>query len=223
MKKTIIITIAILTSILILASLLVWQNIHQINQQLTVENIEDVVEGFGIFAPIFYVLVCASTNVFSPLVITPFWIAGILIFKLPWAFIYIYAANLIGHSFNFLIAKRWGRKLIVKFTGKQSLQKIDEFTEIVGWKMVFLIRLLGGAATDYISYALGLTNISFASYFCITAIAFLPWLIINYWLIKEALQGSVSVLVRNFSILAIASYVFTAILSIIIYRAKKKK
>lgn len=218
-KRVILVPIAIFA----VSILIVWGLFEYINKHVSIDAIQTTISGFGIAAPIFYILLCASTNIFSPLVITPFWIAGILLFPFPSAFVYIYSANLIGHSVNFLIAKKWGRRLVIKLAGEDGLKKIDQFTDLIGWKVVFLVRLLGGAMTDYISYALGFTSLEFVPYFVITAIAFFPWMVINYWMISQAIHSSMGILVRNLSILSLASYVMTSITTYVVYRSKRRR
>ncbi|MBU1110871.1 VTT domain-containing protein [Patescibacteria group bacterium] len=221
-RRRVIVVIIAVSILVFIAGGILFRDFSLLNSQLTVESVRDLVKTGGPAAPFVFILACAATNIFSPLVIMPFWIAGILAFPFPWSLIYIYIANLLGHSLNFLIAKRWGRNLIIKFTGVQGLAKIDDFTNVVGIKMIFLIRLMGGAATDYISYALGLTNIRYSTYIGITALAFIPWMLLNFYLIKGAMEGQTTVLIRNFSLLAVLGYVFTFLLSIIIYRNKKR-
>ena len=221
-RRQVMIIIAIVSALVFLIGAYAARETLTLNRQLTVDNIRNTVDSCGAWAPIVFVLACAATNIFSPLVIMPFWIAGILAFPFPQSLIYIYVANLLGHSLNFLIAKRWGRDLIVKFTGQKGLEKIDEFTELVGIKTIFLIRLFGGAATDYISYALGLTNLTYPVYLGVTAVAFVPWMFLNFYLIRGGIEGNSAVLVRNFSVLAILGYFFTLLVSVIVYRNKKR-
>ncbi|RLC23676.1 MAG: hypothetical protein DRH56_07360 [Deltaproteobacteria bacterium] len=194
-----------------------------IGQHITVEGIKDLVQKFGIAAPLIYILLTASTNVFSPIAALPFWIAGILIFPSAVAFGCIYSANLLGHSLNFLIAKHWGRTLIAKFVGQKGLAQIDKFTNLAGIKTIFIIRLIGGAATDYVSYALGLTSLKFPTYFLINTIAFLPWAVVNFYFIHQALNSKLAIAARNLTFITLLGYLATIIFSFIIYHLQRKR
>jgi len=48
---------------------------------------------------------------------------------------------------------------------------VDEFTSVEGKQVLIISRLFGFPIFEFISYAAGLTNISFKDYFLITAVA----------------------------------------------------
>lgn len=204
-EKTFYITILSIT----LISVIAWTISSQINRSISSEQISQILNRFGPLTPLVFILLCAATNIFSPLAIMPLWIAGIVIFEPPWSFLYLYLANLLGHSLNFIIAKKWGRQIIQRLVGESGLEKVNRFSDLVDIKTIFLIRLLGGGVTDYVSYALGLTSLTFPAYLIISAITFLPWIYLNHYLIQQAIGQQLTIVLRNFGLLALLGYLTT--------------
>ncbi|OGG02905.1 hypothetical protein A2W14_00105 [Candidatus Gottesmanbacteria bacterium RBG_16_37_8] len=83
----------------------------------------------------------------------------------------LYVASLISATINFWISRKFGRKLVTKLVGEKSMKEVDEFTSVEGKQVLIISRLFGFPIFEFISYAAGLTNISFKNYFVITAIA----------------------------------------------------
>lgn len=67
--------------------------------------------------------------------------------------------------------RKFGRKLVVKLVGEKPMKEVDGFTSVEGKQVLTISRLFGFPIFEFISYAAGLTNISFKSYFIITAVA----------------------------------------------------
>jgi len=84
--------------------------------------------------------------------------------------LYLYVASMISAVANFYISKRFGRKLVLKFVGARGISQVDKFTEIFGTKLLIISRIIGFSVFELISYAAGLTKISFKKYFIITLI-----------------------------------------------------
>ena len=196
---------------------------HLLQQKLQSQMIQEWVARFGWGAPLVYILLNVATVVIPPLIITPFWLAGILLFPPFSAFLYIYSANLIGHSLNFYLARRWGRPLIIKLTGKRGLKQIDRFTGIRDWRTVLILRFLGSGASDYISYALGLTQLPFLLFFLITAFSSLFWTSISFYLLFYSLQQNLALLLHTISFLVLLSYFLMFVLTTFFLQRWRKK
>ncbi|OGM32942.1 hypothetical protein A2803_05100 [Candidatus Woesebacteria bacterium RIFCSPHIGHO2_01_FULL_44_21] len=157
------------------------------------DNIRSFVTSFGILAPVVLIAVISSTNVIPPLAVTPFWIASIILFGSWMGFIYSFLGNLVGSSLNFYIAGIWGRPAVERLAGKSALTKIDKLPNITKPMTVFILKLVGGAATDYISYGSGLSKIKFKGYLLASGLSVLPMMIIGFSLIaKITLNSAVS-------------------------------
>ncbi len=157
------------------------------------------------------------TNVVAPLSGSPFLFAGFYSYG-QMAVVYAFIAAVIASVSNFWIAKVWGRKVVVKLAGEDSLDKIDDMTKNYGLQTLFIFRLLLKEFHDVVSYAFGLTNLKFKSYFIVSTLGMIPATITWYL---------ISLKIKDPLVFTIVSWVF-AYLSLTTYlvwiklRARKK-
>lgn len=156
--------------------------------QFDIQEAKELIISFGILAPIAFVAINVLTIIISPLSSFPLWLASLGIYGFTITFILIVISHIIGSIVNFLIARHFGRPIIKKLAGDNSLDKIDEMSHAIGLKTLFLARLVGGAATDYISYAAGLTSIRLKPYAIISSIVPLPMIFFNVYILDKAIQ-----------------------------------
>ena len=123
---------------------------------------------FGYFIVIGYTVL---SHVFAPLAGTPGVLLGVTLYGIKIGMVLLYLASLISASINFWISRKFGRKMVIKLVGEKSMNEVDEFTSVEGKQVLLISRLLGFPIFEFISYAAGLTTISFKDYFIITAIA----------------------------------------------------
>src|SRR3990167_2444677 len=128
----------------------------------------DSIGFWGYLIIIGYVVI---SHVFAPISGTPGVALAITIYGLSVGMWLLYYASLISCVINFCISRRYGRNLVRKFVGAEAMKEVDSFTSVGGEQVLFISRLLGFSFFDFISYAAGLTKISFKSYFAITAIS----------------------------------------------------
>jgi len=126
-----------------------------------------------------------ASHGFAPLAGTPGVLLGVTVYGIKTGMILLYLASLVSASINFVIARRYGRKWVTKLVGEKSMKEVDEFVTIEGKGALWFGRLLGFPIFEFISYAAGLTTISFKSYMSITAIATLLMNIIAYFVFKN--------------------------------------
>ncbi len=141
---------------------------------LTSDAIRSAGESLGMFGPLVLIGYTIVAHVLSPLAGTPGFLVGVTIFGVEQAILYIYIGSMISAAVNFTISRRFGRGLVVRFVGKHSIEKVDEITEVAGVGVLTVLRLLGIAIFEEISYAAGLTNMRFRTYMCITILASIP-------------------------------------------------
>jgi len=187
--------------------------------QIDVEKLKSFILSFGALGSVIFILFSVFSVVFSPLTAFPFWLASLALFGFWSTFFYILISNSLGSVINFLIAKRFGRPLVAKFVGQKSVKKIDEFSEVMGLKVLFIARLFGGAATDYISYAAGLTSMKFKPYLWISLFVPIPMTFLNVYLIDQALMLKTVYI----AFLGILGYILAMLFPILVYKKVKKR
>ena len=126
-----------------------------------------------------------------------------------------------GAAVCFCIAKILGRDVVERLTSKAGLKQIDEFFEKYGKNTVLVCRLLPFVSFDIVSYAAGLTSMSFGSFFIATGIGQLPATIV-YSYVGGMLTGGAQMFVTALMILFALSALIVMIRKIYMDRQKKK-
>ncbi len=180
-------------------------------------QVREFIRSFGILGPIVFMILNAFSIVFAPITALPFWAASLALYGFWQTLIYILISFNIGAVANFWIARKWGRPVVRKLVGKKGIEKVDEITEVVGLQMLLIVRLIGGASSDYVAYAAGLTNFEFKPYFFITLFASVPVMILNVYVIYGALS-----LRPAFFLFGIVGYILSIVLPLWVYQRQKK-
>jgi uncharacterized membrane protein YdjX (TVP38/TMEM64 family) len=177
-----------------------------VNQALSVLETLDVgaakeyILSFGIWAPIVSFLLMILQSIVAPLpaFIITFSNAGL--FGWVNGAILSWSSAMAGATVCYYIAKFFGRNVVEKLTSKTALEKIDEFFERYGKYAVLIARLLPFISFDIVSYAAGLTSMSFWSFFIATGIGQLPATIV-YSYVGGMLTGTAKTFVMGLLIL----------------------
>lgn len=173
--------VSALTIVVVLVTLVV----YFVGKSIPQESISEFVRSTGPYSPIVFIAISLVSYVFAPVIGAPFLIAGFYLFG-PIATIYLYFTAVLGSTLNFLIAKKWGRPVVAKLAGKNSLEKIDRFEKGYGLLSLIFLRVFLSGMGDYVSYAYGLTPMKFKTFFIITSIFMFPPFIFWYFVSKSA-------------------------------------
>jgi len=141
----------------------------------------------GLKGQMVFLLYIAVSTVISPLNALILFPIALVLYGYWATVILVFIGNSIGSIINFLIARKWGRPAIVKFVGEKALKKVDVFTRAIGIKEFLIIRILGSSYSDYISYAMGVTNFPFKAYILITLPVYLVYTSVVLYLIDKAI------------------------------------
>ena len=161
----------------------------------------------GIFGPLVVISYVVVSHILAPLAGMPAVLLGASIFGVPQTIFYIYIAGLISGVINFWISRRFGRKWIIKLAGSKTMVQVDKFVEASGLKLLILSRIFGFALFEVVSYAAGLTKISFKKYFLITLVFSAIPSVIFAFLFKD-----INLLTSSASLLWIGTIALTGLL-----------
>lgn len=142
-------------------------------------SIRSMIERAGPWGVILLIFCLWITNVAAPLSGSPFLYAGFYSYGQMLVF-YAFIAAVIASVTNFWIAKIWGRKVVIKLAGEDGLDKIDGFTKDYGVQSLLIFRLFLKEFHDVISYAFGLTDMKFKTYFIVSTLGMIPATLIWY-------------------------------------------
>jgi uncharacterized membrane protein YdjX (TVP38/TMEM64 family) len=123
-----------------------------------------------VLASIFIIGYISLAYIFAPLFAAPVSYASLTIFGVWQNSLYTYIAGLLSAGVGFWIARKFGRKLLQTFIGKETLASIDNFVAHSGTGVLIVSRIFGFSLFEIITYAFGLTKISFKKFFIITAL-----------------------------------------------------
>lgn len=188
---------------------------------LSTEDLKIIIQEQGVFGQIIYVVYHVVSVVLSPLVSIALWPIAFLVYGFWRAVFLSFLGSVMGGMAAFYLAKRFGRPLVRRLVGQEALEKIDDFTDVVGWRAFFILRLLSSSYFDYVSYAAGLTKMNVWAYFVITLITSSIWTVAVFFVLAKAID-----LGRIPSFLIIGLFFGAALYGAIqawkIYGAKKK-
>ena len=95
-------------------------------------------------------------------------------------------AAYISYVLNFWIARKWGRGIVKKFVGEEGMRKVDDLTKDYGIVTLVFLRIFQGSINDFVSFAMGLTNMKFKVYLVVSLLASIPGTILWYYLSLNA-------------------------------------
>lgn len=139
----------------------------------------------GPWGIIIFILIILCTQIFAPLSGTAFYFAAIKIYGFGTVLLLFYTTSLLTATISFFIAKRWGRKIVIKLIGSKSMDRIDALSMEHENLLLISGRTIGFFIFDFISYALGFTRISFRKYFWYTALLTIIPLALQYFIFKH--------------------------------------
>jgi uncharacterized membrane protein YdjX (TVP38/TMEM64 family) len=133
------------------------------------ERIEGIAAKMGIWGFVPIGLFILSTQVFAPLSGSPGIFIAIKLYGFVAAMTLFYCVSMLSATINFYIARRFGRAAVLRLVGEDGIKRIDSIAETESVRILILARVFGYYFFDFISYAMGLTSISFSRYFACTA------------------------------------------------------
>jgi uncharacterized membrane protein YdjX (TVP38/TMEM64 family) len=120
------------------------------------------------------VLLLALVLVVPAVPATIFQIGSGLAFGPLWGLVYALLADVLGAAAGFALARRWGPRLLVRWRQPGTVEHIGRLANRLTWKGVVLLRLLPGPAYPLVSFAAGLSRLSFRGYLAASFVGVLP-------------------------------------------------
>jgi len=179
---------------------------------VNVDMAKGYILSFGIWAPIVSFMLMIFQSIAAPLPAFVLTFANAGLFGWIKGAMLSWSSAMAGAVLCFYISRYFGRGVVEKLTSRTALDSVDGFFDRYGKYTILITRLLPFVSFDLVSYAAGLTGMSFWSFFWATGIGQLPATIV-YSYVGGMLVGGVKMMVFGLSILFA--------LSIIIIMAKK--
>lgn len=177
-----------------------------------IDGVVEYIRGFGVYAAVVSFLLMVLQSILSPIPAFLITLSNAAVFGWVKGAILSWTSSMVGAILCFYIARILGRDVVEKFTSKGSLDSVDKFFGKYGKFAILVARLLPFMSFDLVSYAAGLTSMSFWSFVIATGIGQLPATIV-YSYVGGTLTGGAQKLMIGLLLL------FS--LSIIIYVGKR--
>ena len=136
------------------------------------KKIEEIISDAGYSGSVIIILFIALSEIIAPVPGSPVVLASLAIFGWNKTLIYSFVGLIIAVVINFWLSRIFGRNIVLKMFGNKYLEQIDLFTNKQGKTALLIGRTIGYPFSDFISYASGLTNIKFSTYFVISLLGF---------------------------------------------------
>jgi len=140
-----------------------------------VMDLEMYVLGAGAWGPVVYVAAMIVAIIISPIPSSPLAIFAGVVFGTWWGMLWTMTGAMAGAAIAFSIARILGRPFVIKLASPEKLQAAEKYMpeSRLTWA-TFLLRLLPLPFFDAVSYAAGLTHISFRNFAAATFFGLLP-------------------------------------------------
>lgn len=136
------------------------------------QNIELFITHYKSISWLAYIFILVVA-IMSPVPDTPIVLAGGYVFGPIIGTILTIFGQILGATIDFYLARILGRNFVnKKFT--QSTNLLNSYSEKLGWQTIFLMRLTPTLSFDLLSYAAGLSSISFKRYILATIGGMVP-------------------------------------------------
>ncbi|GAA3662806.1 TVP38/TMEM64 family protein [Asaccharospora irregularis] len=204
-KKSLLLKIAVVIGVLAIYLFVppINRNINQMIfylSMLDIESIKQYILSFGIWAPVISFLLMLLQSVAAPLPAFLITFSNAALFGWVKGAILSWSSAMAGAALCFYISRFLGRDVAIKLTSKFALESIDEFFDKYGKHTILIARLLPFISFDIVSYAAGLTSMSFMSFFVATGIGQLPATIV-YSYVGGMLTGGAKLMVTGLLVL----------------------
>lgn len=168
-------------------------------------ELAEYLRSFGTRAVVVSILVMVVQTMFTPIPLFLVASANGYIFGLVWGSLVTLAGAMLGSTIAFYLARILARNYITSRLGRymNNVQAMNQ----AGPRVVFLARLVPFIPSSVISYAAGLSRMSFAGFFLASILGKLPEIIV-YTALGHSLDRAESLLSKLTVVLLIISLVF---------------
>ena len=169
------------------------------------ERIQRVVDDAGVLTPLVFVVLLVAQAVLAPLPAPALAMGAGYSFGIFEGFLLTWSGALLGGVISFWISRLIGRGFVA---GSERMQRLDRYVDEHGAITIFVLRLLPLVSFDAISYAAGLSSISFWRFFVATALGMIPGTLAFVYLGGASSSTGFALVLFGLAGLAVAAYLY---------------
>lgn len=141
---------------------------------LTLEELKGFVRGFGVLAPVVFILICIIRPVFFFVPTFGLTIIAGTVFGPFYGTLYVAIGGAGSAIVGFALARLWGRGLVERIIkDRKKLLMLDEKMLEKGFTTILMLRVFN-VPWDIVSYSAGLSRVRFKDFYLASLIMLLP-------------------------------------------------
>lgn len=142
----------------------------------TPENIKEFILGFGVVAPIVFLLLYGLRGILLVIPVLAMALASGLAFGVWWGWLLNVSGATLNACVSFLAARYFGRSFIesIPFFKSGKLKTFDDKAEVHGFKVVLFMRVIPLFQYDAVNFGSGISKIKFRDYAPASFIGMIP-------------------------------------------------
>src|SRR5918997_358456 len=183
-----------------------------------IAGLRDYIVSFGLWAPVASCFLMVLQALVAPVPSFLITFANGLAFGVFWGWLLSLFGHVLAAAVCFWISRALGRGPVEVFVGRTGLESADRWFARWGVYAVFVGRLIPGVAFDVISYAAGLTRMSFRNFLIATTLGILPQTFLYSYLGRQAPEYVALFMIT--STLVVAGVVTVAVIR---YRRERRR
>ncbi|HHU63028.1 MAG TPA: TVP38/TMEM64 family protein [Clostridiales bacterium] len=170
----------ILIFVLILLSFVLLERFYNLTSYLNAHRLKEVVLSYGRWAPLVFIAI-GTIRPFFLVPVGAFSIAGGIIFGCLYGSVFAYTGIILGCFVAFGVARVLGSDFIMSLV-KDKIPYLDKINAKRGFEIVLTMRVLPIFPVDFVSYGMGMCDISFKDFALGTLIGIIPGTIVFTYL-----------------------------------------
>lgn len=157
------------------------------------DRIREWVADFGVAGPLAIVLLEAGQSLLAPIPGQAIGAVSGYLYGATLGTLYALVGVAIGSGASFLLARRFGRPLVVRWLGARSAERLDDLVQRGGTLFFFLIWLLPFVPDDLACIAAGLTAMPSRRFLLLMLVGRWPGVWVSVWVGAHAARFSPTV------------------------------
>lgn len=143
-------------------------------------QLQDWIAGFGLLAPLLFIVIFAVAMMLF-LLSTPFFVMAGVLFGAVQGIAYVMIGAMLAAVASFLVSRRFGAARFERFLKKHEKRLLALETRLLGrlgWLTIMILRVLPLIPFPVMNYGLGLTRVHFNQYLVGTFFGIIPAVVV---------------------------------------------
>ncbi len=175
-----------------------------------IDRLKTFIVSYGFWAPLISAFLMIAQSVILFLPAFPIFIVNALAFGFPWGVLLSWGSAVLGSIVCFTIAKNLGRPAVQRLANRVHLQAADAALRRYEKYIILFFGFIPVISFDVISYAAGLTTLTYWEFIPLVCIAQIPSALFYSLIVHKIDQGTLDI----YWVVAGALFIIVAIVSL---------